>query len=87
MEICFRMGPLLTQLVPSPTEAGTPPAHPQSIVYPLPAEQNGVWSWWEPGPADWTGYDLVRASADAQFPTSPNTLREGSFQFGTNLDK
>ena len=90
LEISFRMGPLLTQIRPSPSEGSTPPAFPQSIVYSLPAEQNGTWSWWEPGAppsSSWTGYDLVRAAADAQFTDSPQTVREGYLQFVANLTK
>jgi hypothetical protein len=88
MEISFRMGPLMTQIVPSPNEGSTTPAYPNSLVYPMPVEQNGVWSWWETDATGaWTGYDLVKASSDAQFSNSPNTLREGQFQFVTNLGK
>ncbi|WP_042429996.1 hypothetical protein, partial [Streptacidiphilus anmyonensis] len=69
-------------------EGGTPPTHPQSIVHPTPAEQNGSWSWWEPdaASADWTGYGLVKASPTATSSPTPNTLREGCLQFVTDLD-
>jgi hypothetical protein len=89
MEISFRMGPLLTQIRPTPNEGGATPAFPQSVVYPLPTEQNGSWSWWESSASagTWSGYDLVRASADAQFTSEPQTLREGQLQFVANLSK
>lgn len=89
MEVNFRLGPVLTAVEPSPTEGSTPPAHPQSIVHPTPAEQNGVWSWWEPNAASgaWTGYGLLKASPTATSGPTPNTLREGYLQFITDLDK
>ncbi|MEW1551705.1 hypothetical protein [Streptomyces tsukubensis] len=86
MEITFRTGPLLTSIGPTPATGATPPAHPQSIAYPAPAEQNGTWSWWEPDPAGgtWTAYDLTNPPTT---PTgTPNTLREGRLQFITDTD-
>lgn len=89
MEVSFQLGPLLTVLGPSPVEGSTPPAHPRSIVHPVPVEQNGNWSWWEPDAAsgNWTGYGLVDASPTATSTVTPNTLREGYLQFVTDLDK
>ncbi|MFD9720375.1 hypothetical protein [Streptomyces sp. NPDC059076] len=84
MEITFRTGPLLTSIGPTPATGTTPPAHPQSIAYPAPAEQNGTWSWWAPDPTGgtWTAYDLTHPPTT---PTgTPNTLREGRLQFITN---
>jgi hypothetical protein len=88
MEITFRLGPVLTTLGPSPSEGTAQPTYPASIVYPTPAEQNGTWSWWEPDAASgaWTGYGLVKASPTATSSPTPNTLREGSLQFVTDLD-
>jgi hypothetical protein len=57
----------------------------------MPAEQQGVWSWWQPrwDPADrrldWTGYALVAAVADAQFRAAPTIAAEGALQFVTDL--
>lgn len=87
LEISFRMGPLLTRLVPSPSQGDQTPVFPVSVTYPLPVEQNGAWSWWEP-PAStggWTGYGLVDASPAAQMGAAPDSLREGYFQFVTRL--
>jgi hypothetical protein len=88
MEISFRMGPVMTVIVPTP-QGDSAALHPNSIVYPLPTEQNGAWSWWEPDAksGNWTGYDLVNATADAKFPLQPNSVREGYLQFVTNLKK
>jgi hypothetical protein len=83
------MGPLMTVLGATPTQGSTPPTHPESVVYPLPVEQNGFWSWWEKDAASngWTGYGLVKASSDARSTSTPNSLREGNLQFITDLDK
>lgn len=85
MEITFRTGPLLTSLQPSPAQGTTTPTHPQAITHPTPAEQNGVWSWWEPATTGtWTGYDLTKP---ATAPTgTPSTLREGVLQLTTSLN-
>jgi hypothetical protein len=89
MEISFQMGPLMTVLGATPTQGSTPPTYPESVVYPLPVEQNGFWSWWEKEAASngWTGYGLVKASSDARSTSTPNSLREGYLQFITDLDK
>ncbi|HEX3790772.1 MAG TPA: hypothetical protein VHW44_23120, partial [Pseudonocardiaceae bacterium] len=89
MEISFRMGPVLTVRGPSPDEGTDPPEFADSIVYPLPAEQNGSWSWWERDAAagTWAGYGLVKASPDATAGTEPNSLRDGYVQFIANLEK
>jgi hypothetical protein len=87
MEISFRMGPMLTLIQPTPAQGGVTPAHPLSVTYPLPREQNGAWSWWE-SDADsgkWAGYDLTNAMPNAQLQDVPNTLREGFLQFLSNL--
>ncbi|MGW1978104.1 hypothetical protein [Streptomyces sp. NPDC001889] len=85
MEITFHTGPLLTSLQPSPAQGTTPPAHPQAIAHPTPAEQNGTWSWWEPATTGtWTAYDLTQPPSA---PTgTPSTLREGQLQFITDLN-
>jgi hypothetical protein len=89
MEISFRMGPVLTLATVSPSEGSTAPKFTDSIVHPLPTEQNGTWTWWEKDAATrtWTGYGLVNASPDARADTEPNSLREGHLQFVTDLDK
>lgn len=87
MQISFSLGPLLTTVGSSPGPAGTPPEFPNSIVYPIAAQQNGNWSWWEPDPvtAGWTGYGLVQASPDATSTITGASLREGYLQFITDL--
>ncbi len=87
MEATFRMGPVLTLIQPTPPQDGQPPALPSAITYPLPAERNGSWSWWEKN-ADsdpWTGYDLIAATPNAQLKSIPATLREGFFQLVADL--
>ncbi|MFE7129887.1 hypothetical protein ACFVIM_03430 [Streptomyces sp. NPDC057638] len=81
MEIAFRTGPLLTSVGPAPAGGTTGESPGQAITYPTPAEQNGTWSWWEPGPVGtWTGYDLVKTATSGTTPQR-NTLREGFLQF------
>jgi hypothetical protein len=89
MELSFRMGPILTSVCPAPNQGDKQPEFPEAITYPLPAEQNGSWSWWEADAKSGltAGYDLVTASPNAQIRTVPNSLREGIFQFVTNLAK
>lgn len=52
MEVSFFVGPLLTSVGPSPLQDspinGAPMPPDRSITYPIPAEQGGFWSWWEP---------------------------------------
>jgi hypothetical protein len=89
LQVSFRAGPLLTAVVPTPAPnptQGTAPPYPNSILIPTPAEQVGTWSWWEPGSPSSTGYGIVAASATAGPPQAPAQLREGSLQFGTDLD-
>ncbi|HEX6292726.1 MAG TPA: hypothetical protein VFZ66_26315 [Herpetosiphonaceae bacterium] len=84
MQVTFRIGPLLTNMQPSPMTGDQPvPPHDQAISYPFPAEQNGVWSWWEQN----TGYDLIRTTPNARLKDLPNTLREGFLQLVTNLQQ
>jgi hypothetical protein len=85
LEVSFEVGPLLTSVVPTPVQPGQTPAFAQSISLPIPAEQNGTWSWWEPG-ATWSGYGIVQTSADAGPPPAPAGLHEGYLQFVTDLD-
>jgi hypothetical protein len=72
--------------VPSPGQSDQPPPYPQSIVHPLPVEQNGTWSWWETdGAGGWIGHDLVNSTPNAQLGEATNTVREGCLQFVKNL--
>jgi hypothetical protein len=87
MEISFRLGPVLSTVGPAPVQGSTPPPYPTAITYPLPAEQNGSWSWWELIAGAWEGRAIAPASPDATSTTTPNSLREGYLQFTTNLDK
>jgi hypothetical protein len=86
LEISLRIGPVLTRIVPSPGQSDQPPPYPQSIVHPLPVEQNGTWSWWETdGAGGWIGHDLVNSTPNAQLGEATNTVREGCLQFVKNL--
>ncbi|SFW74998.1 hypothetical protein [Chitinophaga sancti] len=76
MEVTFRSGPVLTQLLDT-----------SITLLPL-AEQNGSWTWWEkyisnsaPG---WRSYDLANVSANANMKDVPSVLREGLLQFTQN---
>ncbi|GGZ33281.1 hypothetical protein GCM10010387_29270 [Streptomyces inusitatus] len=87
MEITFRTGPLLTSLRPSPAQGTTPPAHPQAVTHLAPAEQNGVWSWWEPSTnGTWTAYDLTKPSTAPTGGPQASTLREGMLQITISLN-
>lgn len=96
MEAYFRMGPILTavqSISGAPGDGASENGNPMSsqlraIAYPLPAEQNGRWSWWE-AEADRTstGYEVVGTTADAKLLPVPNTLREGIFQLTIDLKK
>lgn len=86
LEVTFRLGPLITRIQPSPASGGTPPANPNAVALPYPAEQSGTWSWWEPSSAGWTAYDLLRAVPNAQLKNLPSTLRDGFLQLVINLD-
>ncbi|MDQ3982847.1 MAG: hypothetical protein M3271_09245, partial [Actinomycetota bacterium] len=60
VEVAFRIGPALTSERPTPVQAGQTPPFSSSIAYPLPAEQNGTWSWWQTdGAGAPTGFGLV----------------------------
>jgi hypothetical protein len=92
MEVCFRMGPILTSFQSSPgtgNAAQNAPSFPQSIACSMPAEQNGRWAWWELG-ADattWSGYELTDSSNNAKLLSTPATLREGTFQLTIDFKK
>ena len=91
LEVCFRIGPLLTARQSSPGTGGTGgtgPTHPEAISHPRPAEQNGTWSWWELGENQtWTGFELTDATSNARLLPVPNSLREGSLQLTIDLKK
>ncbi|HVV22000.1 MAG TPA: hypothetical protein VHF06_21375 [Pseudonocardiaceae bacterium] len=89
LEISFRTGPVLTTVAPTPDEGDAPPPFPQSVAHPLPVEQNGQWSWWEPDAAGgpWTGYGLTRVTPDALPGAGPASLRDGWLQFITDLTR
>jgi hypothetical protein len=87
MEVGFRIGPMLTPIQATPTEPNQPPQYPNAISYPFPAEQNGQWSWWENDAANnWNPYALLDTTPNAQFLSSPNTLRDGILQLILNLN-
>ena len=87
MEMSFRMGPLLTLVQPTPAQGGVTPDFAESIVWPMPTERNGNWSWWEKGPDGPGGYDLIAATNNAQLLPPANTLREGTLTFVADLAK
>lgn len=90
MEVGFRLGPLVTNVQKTPVQGGEVPAHPTAILYPAPAEQNGTWSWWEGdinGGQPWVGYDLIKATPNANLKGIPNSLREGILQLKIDLNK
>jgi hypothetical protein len=76
MEVTFRSGPVLTQLLDT-----------SITLLPL-AEQNGNWSWWEKYISDshphWRSYELSNVSSNANMKDVPNVLREGLLQFNQN---
>ncbi|HKN82180.1 MAG TPA: hypothetical protein VJW17_02030, partial [Pyrinomonadaceae bacterium] len=87
MEVGFRIGPMLTPIQATPTEPNQPPQYPNAISYPFPAEQNGQWSWWENDASNnWNPYALLDITPNAQFLSSPNTLRDGILQLVLNLN-
>jgi hypothetical protein len=87
IEVSFRIGPMLTPIQQTPSESGKPPVYPNAITYPFPAEQNGEWSWWENDAAGaWSPYALLNSTSNAQFLSSPNTLRDGILQLVLNLN-
>jgi hypothetical protein len=90
IELTFRVAPALTFVRPTPTQEGaTAPAFPESVVVPVPAEQNGTWSFWdqEPPGGAWTGYGLVSPAPQAQLGPAPPTLRDGLLQLSIDLDE
>jgi hypothetical protein len=77
MEISFRSGPLLTQLLSDVS---------QLSLLPL-AEQNGSWSWWEKTTGSgWRNYSLAKTTANAALQ-GITTLREGVLQLVNSLTK
>ncbi|NJK31025.1 MAG: DUF3892 domain-containing protein [Deltaproteobacteria bacterium] len=87
MEVGFAMGPILTNIKATPTQAGTVPTLPTAITLPTPVEQAGTWSWYERdvGGQGSTGYYLIRATPTAALETLPMTLREGVLQLSIDL--
>lgn len=76
LELTFTIGSALTH-----TEGD-----PAAIWLPVPAEQNGTWSWWErTGPTAWTSSDLLRATTDARLKDYPNTVRDAFLQLVSDL--
>lgn len=64
MAVTFRIGPLLTD--------------PNTIRIPLPAEQQGVWSWvWQTAPNQYAADNIVVANQQARLADSPPHLMEG----------
>ncbi len=81
LEVTFQAAPVLTAIRPTPTQQGQIAPFPNSAALPLPAERNGTWSWWQPGPAgDWTGYGVSDPSTDAALSPIPNVLVDGVLQ-------
>jgi hypothetical protein len=88
MEISFRSGPVLTQILDTSTEG-------QQTLSLLPlAEQNGTWSWWEKTVNNdatpvigWQSYSLLNATPNAELKGAASTLREGILQLVTDLEK
>jgi hypothetical protein len=80
LEATFRVAPALVSYGPSQGDA---PPHPDAVAYPVPAERAGTWSWWEPGPAGWTGYTVADASTHAS--DAPSVLSDGLLQLVTDL--
>jgi hypothetical protein len=91
LEVTFSVGPLPTFTGPTPTQTGQTPPFPDAVTIPAPAEQAGLWSWWQPswsadeGKMDWAGFALVAAVPDAQFRAAPTVAAEGALQFVTDL--
>ena len=88
LEVSFHSGPLLTWLRAMPAQDGHTPPFAQAISVPMPAEQNGAWSWWEPDvdSGNWNGYGLLNAVPNAQFQSPAQTLREGVLQLVLDLE-
>lgn len=94
MEATFRVGPLLSRILPASNTGGEHPAHPETINYLPVSEKNGTWSWWEktvanPGTpqatTSWQGFGIKNPSTNATMNKKPATLRDGYLQFITDL--
>ena len=88
IQVGFAMGPILTDIQPTPTQGDTKPAFANAVTLPSPIEQNGAWSWWERNAKQtgWNGYNLVNAMPIARLGDLPNTLREGILQLSIDLN-
>ena len=87
LAVSFAMGPILTNIKATPTQAGVVATEPTAITLPSPVEQGGTWTWYERAPTGtgWDGYDLIRANASAVLEDLPMTLREGVLQLSIDL--
>lgn len=85
LQASFRLGPLLTQIEPTPAQGDAKPAFEHAVRFPIPAEQGGTWSWWERSEEGWNGYEILGSTPEAQFRGGPNTLRDGILRLLINL--
>lgn len=91
LEVSFTTNALLTTIGPTPGSGPTPPANPLAVSVPIPVEQGGTWTWWEPvaapgsAPPTWSPYDLARATPNATLTSAPTTVRDGYLQLTVDL--
>jgi hypothetical protein len=86
LEVSFLVGAALATIRPTETPAGQPPAFPESVAFPRPAEDQGTWSWWLPGssPDAWTGYGAAAPGTDASLRPAANLLLDAVLQLVIN---
>ncbi|WP_194906413.1 hypothetical protein [Catenulispora rubra] len=82
LEVAFRAGAALASIRASEVPAGQVPAFAESVAFPRPAENQGTWSWWQPGaaPAAWTGYGVADPGTGAALRPTANLLLDGLLQ-------
>ncbi len=87
LEVTFTANGLLTTVGATPASGAVPPVNSRSVSVPIPAEQGGTWTWWEPssGASAWSAYALARATPDATFTNLPATVRDGYLQLTIDL--
>ena len=85
----FQVGATLTTILPTDTPAGQQTPYPLSVAFPPPAENQGAWSWWQPGPVagTWTGYAVADPGTGAALRPAQNLLADGVLQFVVDLTK